>query len=84
MSFDWEKFGYVKAGEYRKEIIIALGEGPQTPTELSEETDIHISHVSNTLKELLDRDIVKLLNPKATKGRLYQLTEQGNKFLDKL
>jgi predicted transcriptional regulator len=84
VKIDWEKFGFVKAGKYRKEIIIALEDSPKTPTELSEETEIHVSHVSNTLKELLERNIVTVLNPNASKGRLYKLTDQGKGFLQKL
>ena len=84
MSTDWDKFGFIKASEYRKEILIELDGAPKTPTELSNKTNIHRSHISNTLNELLDKEVVKVLNPDASKGRLYQLTEEGEKFADKL
>ena len=55
-----------------------------TPAEMSKETDIPISHISNTLAELLEKDLVVCLTPKLKKGRLYELTASGKKILKNL
>jgi predicted transcriptional regulator len=81
---DWDKFGFIKASDYRRKVLISLSNSPKTPTEISESTDIHRSHVSNTLNELSKKELVEVLNPDATKGRLYSLTKEGEAFTEKL
>jgi DNA-binding transcriptional ArsR family regulator len=58
---DWERVGFVRASEYRTCILNALDESPATPTELSEHTDIEITHVSRTVSDLRGRNLVELL-----------------------
>lgn len=70
--------GYVKASNYRKKIIKSLQDKKLTPIELAKETNIPLSHISNTLAELLEKDIVVCLTPKLKKGRLYELTKLGH------
>ena len=55
-----------------------------TPAEMAKETGIPLSHVSNTLAELLKKNIVVCLTPKLKKGRLYELTINGKKILKNL
>lgn len=55
-----------------------------TPVEMAKETGISLSHVSNTLAELLENDLVVCLTPKLKKGRLYELTTSGKKILKDL
>ncbi|MGD2247651.1 MAG: winged helix-turn-helix domain-containing protein [Candidatus Methanofastidiosia archaeon] len=78
----WEKIGYTLASSYRRKIIFALGDGPLTPKQLSQICDIGIGHVSNVLKGLREMHLVKCLNPKMRKGRLYALTQEGTDILD--
>jgi predicted transcriptional regulator len=73
--------GYIKASSYRTKIIKALEGKKLTPIEMSKETDIPLSHVSNTLAELLEKDLVVCLTPKLKKGRLYELTKTGKGLL---
>ncbi len=73
--------GYIKASNYRKKIIKSLQDKKLTPIELAKETDIPLSHVSNTLAELLEKDLVVCLTPKLRKGRLYDLTREGRNVL---
>jgi len=51
---------------------------------MAKETDIPLSHVSNTLAELLEKDLVVCLTPKLKKGRLYELTVNGKKIIKNL
>jgi len=76
--------GYIKASSYRTKIIKALEGKKMTPAEMAKETGIPLSHVSNTLAELLKKDVVICLTPKLKKGRLYELTASGKKILKDL
>jgi len=73
--------GYIKASNYRKNIIKSLENKKLTPVEMAKETCIPLSHVSNTLAELLEKDLVVCLTPKLKKGRLYELTTTGKEVL---
>lgn len=76
--------GYIKASNYRKKIIKSLQDKKLTPIELAKETDIPLSHISNTLANLLEKDVVVCLTPKLKKGRLYELTKKGYVILKNL
>lgn len=81
---DFEELGWVKASEYRKRVIESLEEKPQTPKDLSNKTDYYLSHVSKTLKELVEHEMAECLTPDRKKGRLYRLTEKGEKIYQEL
>ena len=72
----WKDLGYVLRAKNRKRIIKALNE-PKIPSQLAEELEMHISHVSRTLNQLQKAKIVKCLTPEEKVGRLYELTEKG-------
>jgi len=76
---DWDVLGFVVASDYRRAVINALNDdGPATPTTLGERTGLEITHVSRTLTELRERDVVELLVPEErSKGRFYGLTDAG-------
>lgn len=69
--------GYVKASSYRKKILKSLEHQKLTPVEMARETGIPLSHVSNTLTELLKKKLVICLTPELKKGRIYDLTREG-------
>lgn len=81
---DWDVYGKVVASEYRQQVLHALHERPKTPTQIAEEIGKHQSHVSKTLRELVDLDLAKCVNPDAKKGRLYKLTDQGKEIHSQL
>jgi DNA-binding MarR family transcriptional regulator len=81
---DIEKLGWLKASDYRKDILIALDGKRLTPKEIAGETEYYLSHVSNTLSDLEDRNIAECLTPSRNKGRIYVLTEEGQKMLEEL
>lgn len=72
------------ASEYRQKIMLSLKEKPLTPVAMAEKTELHTSHVSNTLAELTKEKLVVCLTPKLRKGRLYELTPTGKKILNNL
>ena len=51
---------------------------------MAKETDIPLSHVSNTLAELVEKNLAVCLTPELKKGRLYELTVNGKKILKDL
>lgn len=78
------KLGFILASKYRVRIMMALKENAKTPKQLCDELSLLSEQVSRTLKELQERELVKCLNPKARKGRLYDLTPLGRKILSKM
>lgn len=73
----WAEYGYVIASKYRTAVVKALLDCPRTPKQISERSGISIAHTSRTLKELLQKELVTCVNPQASKGRVYKLTEKG-------
>ena len=62
----------------------ALNNSFKTPTDISNDTGINISHMSNVLRELKECGVVECLNENVRKGRLYRLTSTGLEILDYL
>jgi len=83
-NVDWDVLGFVIASDYRRAVVDALDDrGPATPTTLGERTGLAIAHVSRTLTELRERDVVELLVPEErSKGRIYGLTDDGQQLVD--
>jgi DNA-binding MarR family transcriptional regulator len=84
MKQEWDKLGYVLAGKYRIQVIKCLYEKPMTPKAISKRTNLYISHVSNTIKELMKIDLVKCLTPNLKRGRIYSLTDVGKEVAKEL
>ena len=76
---DWEVYSFVMRGSLRRKVIGSL-DRPRTPTEIGRAQGISLHHVSRTLKELGEKGMVICLTPKATSGRVYNLTEKGKKI----
>ncbi len=74
---DWNVYGFVAAGSYRRKVVLSLMARPKTPVEIVNETGLYISHVSRTLRELRDKGVVELLSPALRRGRLFGLTKVG-------
>jgi len=81
---DWDKYGHVMASEYRKKVVLSLNEKPKTPKEMAEETNYYLSHISNTLKNLSEKDIVNCLTKQRDKGRIYALTDLGKEIAEQI
>ena len=81
---DWNLLGFIKASQYRKIIILILDRGNKTPKEISDSTKYPISHVSQTLKILREREILICLTPELRKGKIYSLTELGKSMAREL
>ena len=76
--------GFVLSSSYRLKILFCLGEKIRIPKQISKETSIQINHVSNILKELLDKELVSCKTPELKKGRIYSITPKGKEILIKI
>ena len=83
---DWEILSKIKRSNYRLKILKYLNDlgEPRTPTEISSKTDISRSHVSRTLGDLKEYELVEVLNPDAHYDRRYRITERGTKIIEKI
>lgn len=74
----WEDFSYVASSSYRERVLHSLAQKPKFPSQLGEETDLRVVHVSRALREMGRRGLVQCLNPRVkARGRLYALTPDG-------
>lgn len=81
---DVDKLGWLKASEYRKDILIAIDGNRVTPKDIADDTEYYLSHVSNTLSDLEDRNLAECLTPDRNKGRIYVLTEEGEEMYNEI
>lgn len=79
-----EQIDFVKRSKHRTRILKSLDEYPQMPSELSKNTGITPHHVSHTLRQLKDYELIVCINPEVRKGRIYKLTDKGEKVLKAL
>ena len=71
---------YVKVSKYREgvmEALITAGLNGLMPHEIATETGILQNHISMTLKQLYDKDLIVCINPEVRKGRIYRCTNIG-------
>jgi len=82
-SFIVKDYGWILRGKQRRVILKTLDK-PKTPTLIKEETKIKVSNVSDVLRAMKKRKIVRCLNPRDKIGRLYELTSKGKSLLNEL
>ena len=51
------------------------------PSEIANDTEIFQNHISNTLRQLKEHELIECINPEVRKGRLYRLTDKGNELV---
>ena len=77
-----KKCSYVIISSYRRRVLETLKNDVKIPTKISEESGVGIKHVSNVLTDLKEHDLIVCINEDAHKGRLYRLTNEGQKVVD--
>jgi len=80
---DWEVYSFVIRGKIRKTVFLALYR-PKTPSEISREIKVSTTHVSRSIKELEELNLVNCMTPKLKLGRVYKLTKKGEVILKKM
>lgn len=84
MSVEDELLEFVGSGKHRRGCLRLLTGGGMTPGELSQRMEVNISQASRTLRELEEKELVRCTTPRSTKGRIYELTEEGRKVEHRL
>jgi hypothetical protein len=69
-------YSWIIGGSQRIKIIKSLTK-IKTPKEISLDTELKFSNVSDALTAMTKRKIAECLNPKIHLGRLYKLTKKG-------
>ena len=68
---------YVKKSQYRSKILKSLEDDVKMPSQIAKDTGIVQNHISNSLRQLKEHELVECINPEVRKGRLYRLTDKG-------
>lgn len=84
-EIDWDEISFVISSRYRIASMQRLSVGPATPSQIAQDEDVGLSHVSRALQELRDQNIVTLLvSDERNKGRVYGLTDTGNEVWNRI
>lgn len=78
---DWNSVSFVMSGKLRIRILIELKNGQKTPSELAAILKIPRSHVSKTIKELEEKELIKCLTPDRRKMKFYTISSTGKEIL---
>ena len=79
----WDAVSYVIRSKVRKGVLIKL-ESPKTPTILAHELHTSMPNISRALHELLSKELVECITPKARVGKIYRNTRKGKETLLKI
>ncbi len=77
-----KKCSYVIISSYRRKVLESLNEGVKIPTKISQDSGVGVKHVSNVLTDLKEHNLIVCINEDAHKGRLYRLTDEGQKVVN--
>ena len=75
---------YIEKSQYRSKVLKTLANNAKMPSQIAKDTGIVQNHISNTLRQLKEHDLVECINPEVRKGRLYRLTDDGEEIVDKI
>lgn len=75
------QLAFVRSSKHRENILIFIDDEIKIPTEIAKNINISSKHISNYLGELKERNIIRCLNEKDKRGRLYELTPLGKEIL---
>ena len=79
-----DEINYVKRSQYRLKVMKSLDGEAKIPSEIARDTEIYQNHISNVLKQLKEHELIECINPEVRKGRLYRLTDKGEKVSENL
>ena len=78
-----KNYSWTIRGSQRIKIIKILKK-QKTPKQITIETKLKFSNVSDCLRALTQKKLIKCLNPKDHLGRLYELTPKGKQIQKEL
>ena len=79
-----EAIDYVNRSQYRLKVMKTLDGNVKIPSEIAKDTEIFQNHISNTLRQLKEHELIECINPEVRKGRLYRLTDKGDVLVKNL
>ena len=79
-----KKYAYVNISSYRVKALKTLKYDVKTPTQIANDADIKLNHISKILHQLKDCGVAVCLNEEARRGRLYKLTPLGEEIAENL
>lgn len=80
---DYNKLSYVLRSKTRKNILIIMDK-IKMPSELKKELKIEDSNIARALRELEGAGIITCLTPQQRMGKLFTLTQDGEKIRKKV
>ncbi len=84
-NINWDTYSKIISSNYRYKILTLLSSKFLSPKRISIKTKIAISHVSRALKELEQLNLIKCLTSEnIKKGKIYTISENGNKYLNEI
>lgn len=75
-------FAYIKISSYREKALKSLENGNKTPTQIANDADIRLSHISKVLREFKECGVAVCINEEERKNRIYKLTPLGHDVLE--
>ena len=51
------------------------------PSQIAKDAEIFQNHISNVLRQLREHEIIECVNPEVKQGRMYIITEKGERVL---
>ena len=79
-----KEMSYVEISKYRAKVMKALEDDVKIPSQIAKDSEIRQNHISKVLSELKAHELVECFNPEVRKGRLYRLTDKGEKVAKNL
>lgn len=79
-----EEINYVKRSEYRLRVMKSLDGEVKIPSEIAKDAQIFQNHISNTLRQLREHNLIECINPEVKRGRLYRHTDKGKQVVNNL
>jgi ArsR family transcriptional regulator, cadmium/lead-responsive transcriptional repressor len=76
--------GFILSSRRRYTVLKELHNKISTPTLLATKLDFSVNHISNILRELLEKNLVFCETPLLRKGRIYNITKNGKLILKKI
>ena len=85
MNDKWDAIGFVISSRYRIAVLRRLADGPATPSQIAEDAELAIPHISRALNVLRERSLVELLvSEDRKKGRVYGITDRGQRIWERM
>ena len=78
------EISYVQISKYRTKTMKSLEGEVLIPSQIAKNSGIRTNHISKVLSELKAHELVECINPEVRKGRLYRLTDIGEKVAENL